>query len=42
MTWVFSTWAAFRSWQEAFPPWKQRVLYAILAAYLAISADILL
>ena len=42
MTWAFSIWTSFRAWQESFPPWKERIFYALLAAYLAVGVDIVL
>jgi hypothetical protein len=42
VTWAFSKWAAFRSWQERFPSWKQRLFVGLLAAYGLLALDVIL
>jgi hypothetical protein len=42
VTWAFSIWAEVRTWQEAFPPWKQRLLALLLAAYVLLALDVIL
>ncbi len=41
MTWAFSIWAAFRAWQESFPPWKERLVYLLLSAYAMLALDVI-
>jgi hypothetical protein len=42
MTWVFSVWVSCRASMEAFPPWKERFVYSLIAVCVFLALDIIL